>query len=232
MKNLAIIPARSGSKGLKDKNIKSFFNKPLMAYSIEAAINSSIFHTIHLSTDSVQYAEIGKYYGADIPFLRKQSLCTDVSSTWEVARYVLNKYKELGCSFDMITILQPTSPLRNEEDIQNAYSLFCNRMAYAVVSMTETDYSPLWCNKLPEDKSLENFIPKSLISKPRQILPSYYRINGAIYMIKCDYLQKEKNIYSKNCYAYIMPKERSIDIDDEWDFTIAKLYMDELTKKL
>ena len=93
MKNIAVIPARSGSKGLKDKNIRSLYGKPLIAYSIEAAINSGIYDVVHVSTDSAEYAKIAQQYGADVPFLRDKQLARDDSSTWEAMKYVVEQYK-------------------------------------------------------------------------------------------------------------------------------------------
>ena len=115
MKSIAIIPARSGSKGLIDKNIRLLCGKPMLAYSIEAAEKSEIFDVVHVSTDSEQYAEIAKNYGADVPFLRGEELSNDTANTWDVVRYVLKKYKELGKYFDVVMVLQPTSPLRTKE---------------------------------------------------------------------------------------------------------------------
>ncbi len=107
MKNLAIIPARSGSKGLKDKNIKLLNNKPLLAYSIEVAKASGVFDKIIVSTDSEKYALIAKEYGADVPYLRDEQLANDTASSWDVAKDILNKYKEQGITFDTVTLLQP-----------------------------------------------------------------------------------------------------------------------------
>ena len=112
MKNLAIIPARSGSKGLKDKNIKNLAGKPLLAYAINAAIDSGLYDTVHVSTDSEIYADIAEKNGADVPFLRNAETATDTSSTWDAVKYVLQEYEKQGKTFDVITVLQPTSPLR------------------------------------------------------------------------------------------------------------------------
>jgi len=113
MKQIAVIPARSGSKGLKDKNIKVLNGKPMMAYTIEAALNSKLFDCVHVSTDSAQYASIAKQYGADVPFLRDKELADSKASTWDALRDVIQKYKEAGREFDAVTLLQPTSPLRS-----------------------------------------------------------------------------------------------------------------------
>lgn len=221
MKNLAIIPARSGSKGLKDKNIKPLAGKPMLAHTIDAAKQSGIFDCIHVSTDSEVYAQIARDYGADVPFLRNEELSNDTAGSWDVVRWVLEKYRELGQEYDMVTLLQPTSPLRDQTDILNAYELLNERAAEAVVAVCEMDHSPLWSNTLPEDGSMNGFLDRAA-NAGRQKLPTYYRINGAIYMVKVGLLYEEPGLYHEGTYAYVMPKERSVDIDDELDFIIAE----------
>lgn len=227
MKNLAIIPARSGSKGLKDKNIKELNKKPLIYYAIKEAKKSNIFDEIMLSTDSVLYADIGKKLGASVPFLRDDNLSTDTVSTWDVVKDVLKRYEEKNIYFDTVCILQPTSPLRISEDIVKSYDMFKEKDANFVVSVCEMDHCPLWSNTLDDTLSMENFIDKNIIQMPRQELPTYYRINGAVYIIKTKYLFEAKDIYSSKSYAYIMPKTRSIDIDDIVDFKLAGILLDE-----
>lgn len=140
MNNLAIIPARSGSKGLKDKNIKLLNGKPLIAYSIEAAKKSEIYSHILVSTDSERYGEIAIQYGAEVPFYRSEENASDVASSWDVVKEVLKKYQEMGIVFDTFTLLQPTSPLRKYEDIKKAYELFKEKDAIAVVSVCEMEH--------------------------------------------------------------------------------------------
>lgn len=231
MKNLAIIPARSGSKGLKDKNIKMLNEKPLLAYSIEAAKESGLFDEIMVSTDSEEYAEIAKQWGAKVPFLRLQELSNDTASSWEVVRDVIERYKNSGLEFDTVALLQPTSPLRSSDDIINGYEVMKEMSANFVVAVCEMDHSPLWANTLPTDFSMENFIRPEVVTMPRQSIPTYYRINGALYIIKVDYLMKTTDVYSEKSYATIMKKESSIDIDDQMDFTIAEVLMTERNKR-
>lgn len=219
---LAIIPARSGSKGLKDKNIKDLCGKPMMAYTIEAAAESGIFNTIHVSTDSEQYAQIAMQYGADVPFLRDAAYAADKSSSWDVVGYVLNEYKKLGKQFTMIALLQPTTPLRTAENIKGAYEVFLRNSANAVVSVCETDHPPLWTDVLPEDCNMKGFVTKKYREIPRQQMPIYYRVNGAIYLMKIEMLTDILNLYDRNCYAYVMDKNHSIDIDDEYDFRLVE----------
>jgi len=223
MKNIAIIPARSGSKGLKDKNIRELCGKPLMAYSIEAAIKSKLFDCVHVSTDSTEYARIAKEYGADVPFLRDEEYATDIASTWDMVKNVLDKYSEIGKVFDIVTVLQPTSPLRTSEDICNAYQLFCDKNALSVVSVCEVEHSPLLCNMLEEDLSLNGFIDVKKMVR-RQDMNTYYRINGGIYMLDVNILDNIEQLYGKKSYAYIMEKKNSVDIDDEQDFQLAEYW--------
>lgn len=223
MKSIAVIPARSGSKGLKDKNIRLLNGKPLIAYSIEAAKESKLFSEIFVSTDSEEYAKIAQEWGANVPFLRSNELSTDTASSWDVVKDAINRYKKMGMEFDTVALLQPTSPLRTAEDIINGYDKMKEENANAIVAVCEVDHSPLWSNILPGDGSLSNFINKKIINTPRQGLPKYYRINGALYIVKVDYLMSTENVYSEKCYAVILSKEHSIDIDCEIDFRIAEV---------
>lgn len=225
MRNIAIIPARSGSKGLKDKNIKLLNGKPLIAYTIEAARESGMFNEIFVSTDSAAYADIAREYGADVPFLRDGTLASDTASSWDVVFNTICKYAEYEQSFDSFTLLQPTSPLRNAEDIVDAYRVMYYKQANAIVGVCEVEHSPLWSNTLPEDCSLVDFLNEEIISLPRQKLAKYYRINGAIYIVKTDYFESTRNIYKSKCYAHIMSKVHSIDIDYELDFMLAEMVM-------
>ena len=224
MKNIAIIPARSGSKGLKDKNIKMLKGKPLLAYTVEAALNSGVFDCVHVSTDSEGYAAIAREYGADVPFLRDAELASDTAGTWDMVRAVVRKYQELGKEFDNVTLLQPTSPLRDAADIQRAISIFEEKGADSVVSVCEVDHSPKICNTLGENDSMEDFIDTKTVGR-RQDLETFYRINGAIYIQKMEVLMEEKNLYGPKSYAYIMNKLHSLDIDDAFDFMVAETVM-------
>lgn len=228
MKNLAIIPARSGSKGLKNKNIKSLNGKPLIAYSIEAAIKSDQFHTVLVSTDSEMYADIAKAYKASVPFLRSKGLSNDTATIVDVVRDALQWYANKNIFFDTVTILQPTSPLRTACDITNGFKMMEKFMADVVVSVCEVDHSPLWTNTLPNDMSLKGFIDESYLNITRQKLPKYYQINGALYIVKSEYIMKETNFYTEKSYALIMDKRNSVDIDDELDFMFAEFLMSKL----
>ena len=221
MKNVAIIPARSGSKGLKDKNIRSLNGKPLLSYSIEAALQSGIFDRVMVSTDSEEYSEIAKAYGAQVPFLRSEKNSSDQASSWDMIREVLEFYRNRGMEFDSFCLLQPTSPLRNAEDIQEAYRIYEEQKAVSVISVCETEHSPLWCGHLSDEGSLEGFISEENTMQ-RQGLKPFYRINGDIDIVNIIEFEKNSFLYRKGSYAYIMERERSVDIDGIQDFEYAE----------
>ncbi len=229
MKNIAIIPARSGSKGVKDKNIRDLCGKPLMAYSIEAALKSGKFEEVMVSTDSEKYAVIAKQYGASVPFLRSDATASDTASSWDMVDEVLHNYKTLGREFDTFCLLQPTSPLRNAEDIVAAYSLYEDKADFAVVSVCEAEHSPLWCGHLPESNEFINFVDEKNL-KQRQAGRKFYRLNGAIYIVNIHEFAIKRNLYGQGSFAYIMSQEKSVDIDTELDFLVAKLAMNSLFK--
>lgn len=223
MQNIAVIPARSGSKGLPDKNILPLNGKPLLAWSIDAARQSGMFDKIYVSTNSEKYAEIARKYGADVPFLRSPAAASDTASSWLAVSEALEKYGDRGEHFDTISLLQPTSPLRTAEDIRGAFRVMEQRNAQAVVSVCETEQYPLWSNTLPEDGSMYHFLPPAEKDLPRQAMPLYYQINGAIYLLSVKAFQEHGQVpYDNGCFAYIMPRERSVDIDKAVDFAIAE----------
>lgn len=224
MKNIAIIPARSGSKGLPDKNIRKLAGVPLLAYSIKAARETGMYDKIFLSTDSEEYAQIGREYGADVSFLRSAETSSDKASSWDAVREVLAGWEERGERFDTVTLLQPTSPLRTAQNIREAFRLLGEKEANSVVSVCEAEHSPLWFDVLPQDLCMDRFGKKQDGNRPRQELPVYYRLNGAIYLLRTGELYKQK-MFEEKRYAYIMPREESVDIDDEVDFLLAETIM-------
>ncbi len=224
MKRIAVIPARSGSKGLKDKNIKEMAGKPLMAYTIEAALSSGVFDEVMVSTDSDRYAEIARKYGASVPFLRSEETSGDKASTWDTVREVLSNYSNLGVEFDVVAVLQPTSPLRTADDIRGGVELFDKNNATAVIGVCELEHSINICNVLGENNSMDGFFDSN-VSGRRQDAGKYYRINGALYIQRVNDLMEKKNLYGEDSYAYIMDKRASVDVDDEIDFRMAESLM-------
>lgn len=225
MSKIAIIPARSGSKGLIDKNIKEMNGKPLMAYTIEAAVESNLFDCIHVATDSEKYGKIAKRYGAEVPFYRSMESAVDSASTWGLIKEVLIKYQKRNQYFNTVAVLQPTSPLRNKAHMIEAMDLFESRDANAVIGICRTEHSPIWSNIIGEDCNMKGFMRTEYIGKGRQELPEFYRINGAVYILKPQTLNNLDELYDHKCYGYIMDKYSSIDIDDEIDFLTAELLL-------
>lgn len=222
--NLAIIPARSGSKGLRDKNIMELNGKPLMYYSINAANESGCFDEIMVSTDSEKYAEVARKCGAKVPFLRSAITSSDSAGTWDAVREVLHMYEKQGKMFESVTVLQPTSPMRNSEDIKGIFTLKEQTHSTNVVSVTEVDHPVQWCFTLPDDKKMDEMAKLPFINTRRQELEKHYRENGAIYLVNAErIMNKEYDLYADNCVAYVMPRERSVDIDTELDFKMASL---------
>ena len=222
---LGLIPARGGSKGLPRKNIKPLLGKPLIAWTIEQALASKYLDKVIVSTDDKEIADISKKYGAEIPFMRPRELAEDNAKGIDVVLHAINWIKENNKQkhYDLIMLLQPTSPLRKSDDIDKAIELLFLKETQAIVSVCEVDHHPLWANTLSEDGCMKDFIRKEIMNKNRQELPKFYRLNGAIYLAYCNYIKEQKGFFGKKTFTYIMPRERSIDIDSEIDFKMAEL---------
>ena len=218
---LAIIPARGGSKGLPNKNVKLFLGKPLIAWTIENALKSKYLDCILVSTDDRKIADISQQCGAGV-IERPKELATDETPTTEVILNVLKMKNVERNSQDITIILQPTSPMRNTTDINNAIELFSYSNCESVVSVCELIHSPYWTFKL--DKIyLKPLFDEKFLRMRRQELQTTYIPNGAIYILTPLMLHKHKTFYIDNIIPYIMPVDRSIDIDSEIDFILAEL---------
>lgn len=224
MRNLAIITARSGSKGIKDKNIRPINDKPMLAYSIDAARKSGSFQKVMVSTDSQKYAEISEQYGAEVPFLRSEETSGDTAGSWDVVTEVLRNYREMGEQFDTICLLQPTSPLRMASDIIGAYDFYQEKQADAVTSVCECDHPAEYMMTLEDDRSLGEY-RRNEVDLPRQLLPTYYRLNGAIFIRRVEYTENDVKVIADREYAYIMDRKHSTDIDTIEDFEYAEYLM-------
>lgn len=223
MKKIAIITARSGSKGLPDKNILHLCGKPMMAYTIEAALQSKEFDSVLVSTDSEEYAAIARHYGADVPFLRSQKNATDTASSWDVVRETLYRLQEQNQYFDIVTLLQPTSPLRDYRDIQGAMELYRKTDACTVVSICEVSHPTEWCFHIKDNYSMEEYAKEPSRNARRQDIPKQYMENGAIYITDVSKLmQNTFDIYLEKCFGYIMSREHSYDIDNKIDMIVAE----------
>ena len=218
---IAIIPARGGSKRLPGKNIKLLGDKPLIAWTIDAAIKSKVFDHVFVSTDSEEIANISKQYGAEVPFLRPAELASDTATTNDVVTHLVDWYEaESSNKVSTIAILQPTSPLRNADHINEAFAEMEAKNAKAIISVCELEHPIQFCNQLGLDKSMAGFI-KQEDMKRTQDLPSTYRLNGAIYIFNRSYVDRMNELYSEGAFAYIMDSKHSIDIDTQDDFDLV-----------
>lgn len=227
---LAMIPARGGSKGLPGKNIRNLAGKPLIAWSIEAALESRYLDMILVSTDSPEIAETARRFRAEVPFLRPAHLATDEARGLDAVFHAVRWLEEHGNAFDLVMVLQPTSPLRTTRNMDDATELFFRKNASAVVSVAPCDHHPWWMNRLPEDGNMGDFLRPEALSN-RQDLPHYYRLNGAVYLADIPFLLKNGSFFSPRTFAYRMPAPDSVDIDTLLDFKLADLILTEQSGK-
>ena len=222
---VGIIPARGGSKGLPRKNVLPLQGKPLIAWTIEQAKASRYLDKVIVTTDDEEIASIAKTHGADVPFMRPQELASDTARAIDVIVHALNWIEAHDEAVDILVLLQPTSPFRTAEDINSAIEVLFLKKARAVISVCETEHHPYWSNVLPEDGSMDGFLKPELANRNRQELPTFYRLNGAIYAADCAYVRSQQGFFGKQTYAYVMPRERSIDIDAKIDFQFAEFLL-------
>ena len=180
-----------------------------------------------VSTDDKEIAEISKKYGSEVPFIRPKELAENNTKGIDVVLHAIDWLKENNKrkQYHLIMLLQPTSSLRATEDIDKAIELLFLKETKAIVSVCEVDHHPLWANTLPEDGCMKDFIRQEIMNKNWQELSVFYRLNGAIYLAYCNYIKERKSFLGEDTFAYIMPKSRSADIDDEEDFELARIIM-------
>ena len=223
---LAIIPARGGSKRLPRKNILNLAGKPLIAWSIESALASKYIDRVIVSSDDDEIAAISEKYGADVPFMRPADLATDESTSIDVVLYTIEALRGIDEQYDYVILLQPTSPLRQAKHIDDSISQMINKGSDAIISVCESEHHPLWNNTLDSDMSMDNFLEASIRNKRSQDLEKQDRINGSIYISSIEKLKKENSFFlRKNCSAYIMNQDVSIDIDKKIDLDLASLIL-------
>ncbi len=227
-KKIAIIPARSGSKGLPNKNILMLLGKPLIAYTIEAAIKSDLFEKVIVSTDSVEYKEISEKYGAEV-ILRDKELASDTATSFMVIEDILNKTGEI--KYEYFVLLQPTSPFRNENHIKEAVRSFEESFSKVnfLVSMCKSDKNSDMIKPIESDNTLK-FYDLDYSNYRRQNSCEYYP-NGAIFIGKNREYQEQKHFFGSKSLAYLMNKRDSLDIDDKLDFEFAILLATQNKKK-
>jgi len=225
-KILGIITARGRSRRIPKKNVRELLGKPLIYYTIKAALESKFLARVILSTDHDEIIEIGRKYGVEVPFRRPKELAKDDTPTIDVIIHALNFLEENeGFSPDIIVILEPTSPLRQAEDIDNAIRKHIETDADSVVSVTKTDHwHPIRAKKI-ENNILYDYCLEEQEGVRRQDLPPVYFRNGAFYSVKREVLMNEHKLYGRVTRPYIMPPERSIDINEEIDFKVAEVLL-------
>ncbi len=222
---LAIIPARGGSKGLPGKNLRLALGKPLIQWTIEAALNARHVDHVILSSDDDAIITAASAAGCHVPFKRPAELATDQATTADVVLHALENMP----AYDLLVLLQPTSPLRSSLDIDRAIETLIAKNAPACVSIAEVEQSPYWMYRLGTTGQLLPIL--NLAERPtrRQDLPPAYTLNGAIYIADCNWFIRTKTFLSTETTAYLMPQSKSIDIDTELDFMIfEKLASDDL----
>ena len=224
---LAIIPARGGSKRLPRKNVLDLNGKPLIAWSIEAGRKSKYVDEVMVTTDDDEIINVSRKFGATVPFVRPEKLADDFATRPEVIKHTIEYYKShLKKEFDYLIFLQPTSPLRDEKDVDSAIEFIFEKNTDAVVSVCEVEHPVHWSGILPQDKNMSNFLSNVAVQSRSQDFDKYYRLNGAIYICDIAKFLEEGCIFLKeNIFAYEMAQEKSVDIDTLMDFRIAEVMM-------
>ncbi len=226
MKVLAVIPARGGSKSIPHKNIVSVGGKPLIAWTIEEAQRSKHIDRLIVSTDSDQIAEIAVEYGAEVPFKRPAELAADDTPGIEPIIHAVRWLEEnQEYKPDCVMCLTPTSPLRSSADIDIVVELMDQKGTDAVVSVVLAKHHPYWMKSISSTGFMLDFLAQEDFIPRRQELPPVYALNGSIYLARREILLEKRTWYTSKTYAYVMPEDRSIDIDSQWDLKLATLMM-------
>ena len=221
MRALYVIPARGGSKGIPRKNIKLLNGKPLICYTIDAARQLTKDEDICVSTDDIEIKHVVESYGLKVPFLRPDSIATDIASSEDVLKHALGYYEGIGQQYDVVILLQPTSPLRNGNHIKEALKIYHSHVDM-VVSVFQTKSNPYYVLFEQDD---EGFLKKC--KEPnferRQDCPTVWELNGAIYVINVKSLREKGMQNFEKKVHYEMDRLLSVDIDDELDFKLVEL---------
>ncbi|MFD1037061.1 cytidylyltransferase domain-containing protein [Virgibacillus byunsanensis] len=220
---LAIIPARGGSKGVPRKNIKDLAGKPLIAWTIEEAKKSKYIDRLVLSSEDQEIISVAEHYGCEVPFKRPQEMALDETPGLDPVLHAIDNLP----NYDYVVLLQPTSPLRNVHDIDQAIKKCELNSGIAVVSVTESSKNPFWTYKLDSKEIMIPLMDINGIPARRQDAPKSFVLNGAVYVTKTDTLKEENSFLQKEIIAYVMPSERSLDIDSELDFKICEIMIRE-----
>ena len=219
---LAVVPARGGSKGLPRKNILAVQGRPLIAWTLQAARDSTVLDRVIVSTDDEEIAAAAAEHGGDVPFLRPAELARDDTTTHAV---VLHALEQLG-PYDYVVVLQPTSPLRTGADIDGAVRACISAGAPSCVSVCVARESPYWMYALGDDSVLLPLMAEAEIAHRRQDLPVVYRLNGAVYVANTAWLREREDFVGPGTIAYVMPPERSLDIDTGRDLRLLDVQLE------
>lgn len=217
---LCIIPARGGSKGIPKKNIIVVNDKPLIQYTIDAALASKYIDDIIISTDDVEIAEVCEQLGVSVPYFRPDYLATDQAKTIDSVIHVIKEQSKLGKTYDYVITLQPTQPLRKKWHIDEAIEKIVTRNKCSLVSVTKVQEHPILMKTLDEDDMLTNLLNINSNVR-RQDFPDVYKVNGAIYVNRVDTLDLNTNL-NDNSLSYIMDNKYDIDIDDTNDLSMLR----------
>ncbi|KZR85006.1 cytidylyltransferase domain-containing protein [Synechococcus sp. MIT S9504] len=220
MSLVALIPARGGSKGIPRKNIRPFYGKPLLQWSIDVALAAPSVDRVVVSTDDHEIAEIALAGGAEVPFLRPLELATDTASGIAPVLHVLEQLPDVS---DLL-LLQPTSPLRRVEDVEKIVALYRQAGNDSVVSVSLSSKHPAWMFSMSPDKVLQPLLYRSNVAC-RQQLPHAYELNGALYLASRCFLERESSFLNKQTLGYVMSPEHSVDIDTLLDWQWGEFLM-------
>lgn len=222
MKNIAIIPARGGSKRIPRKNIKSFLGRPIVSYSIETALKSNLFQEVMVSTDDPKIEQIAKEFGASVPFFRSPDTANDFAPLSEVLLEVLREYDKKGMYFDNVCCILPTAPLITEENIKVAYSVLNESSFDSVCPIVAFSYPILRSLCFNESKQLQMNWPEYRFTRSQDLKPAYHD-SGTFYWIKTEVLRKNKKLLSDNGTAIVMDELHVQDIDTLEDWALAEM---------
>ncbi|MBZ5876642.1 acylneuraminate cytidylyltransferase family protein [Chromohalobacter israelensis] len=222
---VAIVPARGGSKRLPRKNVLELAGKPLIQWTLDAAKSSGVIDLIAVTSDDAEVLEVaGRNDGVRL-IHRPESLASDTATSVDAVLHALRVLEEQGVTCKRVMLLQPTSPLRRPEDIRAAVDRMDSTGAASVISVCEMEHSPLWAHTLSEDGCMDNFFLNKHTKRRSQDLPAYYRLNGAIYLVRMDKFMSEKVFYLAPCMSLVMSRSFSIDIDDKNDFMFSEFIL-------
>lgn len=214
-KFLCVIPARGGSKGIPRKNIVNVYGKPLIQYTIEAALASKYIDDIIVSTDDKEIAEVSICLGIDVPYLRPHHLATDDAKTIDTINHVIEEQKRLGKDYNYVIVLQPTQPLRKGWHVDEAIQKIVRNSLDSLVSVTKVTEHPILMRTIDENDFVKSLLDLNSTVR-RQELPDVYKVNGSIYINKVSDLQSNTSL-NDNKLSYIMDKKYDLDIDDDDD---------------